>query len=88
MIVWHHLAGHHPADDADRRARWYTTKTQPSYHDILIKLRRVIIAAQYRADQAPEPTPQENQVIHLGLGRCGGVTANTSLGATAQALGE
>jgi DDE superfamily endonuclease len=67
VIVWYHLAGHHPAVVTDRRARarWYVTKTQPSYHDMLAKLRRVLIAAQYRADQAPEPTPQEIQTIRL-----------------------
>lgn len=67
MIVWYHLTGHHPTVVADRRtrARWYTTKTHPSYQDMLAKLRRVLIAAQYRADQAPEATPQEIQDIRL-----------------------
>jgi hypothetical protein len=67
VIVWYHLAGHHPAVVTDRRARarWYTTKTHPSYQDMLIKLRRVLITAQYRADQAPEPTPEEIQAIRL-----------------------
>jgi hypothetical protein len=63
VIVWYHLAGHHPAVVTDRRAqaRWYTSKTHPSYQDMLVKLRRVLIAAQYCANQAPEPTPQESR---------------------------
>jgi hypothetical protein len=40
-------------------ARWYTTKTHPSYHDMLTKLRRVLIAAQYRADLAGDLTPEQ-----------------------------
>lgn len=32
---------------------------------MLIKLRRVLIAAQYRADPAPEPTPEHTQAIPL-----------------------
>lgn len=61
VIVWYHLAGHHPTVVTDRRARarWNTTKTHPSYQDMLVKLRGVLIAAQYRVDPAPELTPQE-----------------------------
>jgi hypothetical protein len=51
--------------DRRARARWYATKTHPSYQDMLIKLRRVLIAAQYRADPPREPTPQEMQAIRL-----------------------
>jgi len=32
---------------------------------MLTKLRRVLIAAQYRVDSAPQPTPQEIQAIRL-----------------------
>jgi len=32
---------------------------------MLTKLRRVLIAAQYRVDPAPRPTPQEIQAIRL-----------------------
>ena len=67
VVIWYHLAGHSPKVIAEHRnrARWYTTKTHPSYHDMLIKLRRVLIATQYRADQAPEPTPEQIQTIRL-----------------------
>jgi hypothetical protein len=42
--------GHAPDDVTSHRtrARWYTTKTEPSYDDMAIKLRRVIIVARLR----------------------------------------
>jgi hypothetical protein len=48
-IVWYALHGHSPTDVAEHRARapWYRTKTSPSTADMLAKLRRTIIAAQY-----------------------------------------
>jgi DDE superfamily endonuclease len=48
-IIWYALYGHSPTDVADHRARapWYRTKATPSTADMLAKLRRTIIAAQY-----------------------------------------
>ena len=48
VTVWYALYGHCVDDVAGRRAqaRWYTTKAQPSYDDMTVKLRRVIIAAR------------------------------------------
>jgi hypothetical protein len=67
VIIWYHLAGHHPTvvTEHRRRARWYATKTHPSYHDMLIKLRRVLIAHEYRADPYADPTPEQIQAIRL-----------------------
>ena len=67
VIVWYHVAGHSPTvvSDHRERARWYTTKTHPSYLDMLIKLRRVLIAAQYCADFPAELTSEEIQAIRL-----------------------
>ena len=45
---WYVLHGH-ASDDVTAhraRARWHTTKAEPSYDDMAVKLRRVIIAAQ------------------------------------------
>jgi len=39
--------------------RWYTTTTEPSYDDMTIKLRRVIIAARFRSPCPKQATPQE-----------------------------
>ncbi|HEX5296109.1 MAG TPA: transposase [Streptosporangiaceae bacterium] len=64
---WYATAGHHPADAADHRARapWYASKTQPSTADMAAKLRRVIIAARFKASRPDQPTPEEIRVIRL-----------------------
>jgi hypothetical protein len=48
-IIWYAASGHHPDVVAEHRARspWYLSKTTPSFADMLAKLRRVIIAAQF-----------------------------------------
>ena len=64
---WYATAGHDPADVAGHRARapWYTTKAQPSTADMAAKLRRVIIAARFKATRPDQPTPEEIRVIRL-----------------------
>jgi len=60
-IIWYALSGHNPSDVAEHRARspWYLTKTTPSFADMLAKLRRVIIAAQYHPGRGCNPQPEE-----------------------------
>jgi SRSO17 transposase len=60
-ILWYTLNGHHPDIVAEHRARapWYLSKANPSVADMLAKLRRTIIAAQYQPRHAATPTPQE-----------------------------
>jgi DDE superfamily endonuclease len=60
-ILWYALCGHHPDVVAEHRARapWYLSKANPSVADMLAKLRRTIIAAQYQPRHAGAPTPQE-----------------------------
>lgn len=60
-IVWYTLHGHHPDDVAEHRARapWYRSKANPSTADMLAKLRRVIIADQYRPEPHHAPTATE-----------------------------
>ncbi len=60
-ITWYTLHGHHPDDIAEHRARapWYLSKVNPSSADMLAKLRRVIIANQYRPERHRSPTPPE-----------------------------
>jgi hypothetical protein len=50
---------------ADHRAqaRWYTTKTEPSYDDMTVKLRRVIIAARFRSPCPEQANPQETRAV-------------------------
>jgi hypothetical protein len=64
---WYATAGHDPADVAGHRARapWYTTKAQPSTADMAAKLRRVIIAARFKASRPDQPTPEEISVLRL-----------------------
>ena len=65
--VWYATAGHDHGDiDACRaRAPWYTSKAQPSTADMAAKLRRVIIAAKFRASRPDQPTLEEIHAIRL-----------------------
>lgn len=64
-VLWYACAGHAPADAAEHRsrARWYTTKTEPSFDDMTVKLRRVIIAARFRPQAHHQATPQETRAV-------------------------
>ncbi len=64
-ILWYAASGHHPdvVTEHRQRAPWYLTKTTPSFADMLAKLRRVIIAAQFQPEQARTPTPAEIQQV-------------------------
>jgi hypothetical protein len=65
VVLWYATAGHHPDDAAQRRraAPWYTTKTHPAYHDMITKLRRVLIAARFHATNPHQPTHQEIRAV-------------------------
>ena len=64
-ICWYALHGHHPDDIAERRARapWYLSKTNPSFADMLAKLRRIIIADQYSPGRLRAPYQQKITAI-------------------------
>jgi hypothetical protein len=49
VICWYALYGHDPADVTDRAIAqpWYQTKTEPSFEDMIGKLRKTLIAARY-----------------------------------------
>jgi len=66
-ITWYATAGHDPADVTEHRNRapWYREKTQPSTADMHGKLRRVLIAARFKATHPDQPTPEEIRVIRL-----------------------
>jgi SRSO17 transposase len=61
-ILWYALHGHHPADVAAHRARapWYQTKANPSFADMLAKLRRAIVAAQFSPGRLRAPERRKN----------------------------
>jgi DDE superfamily endonuclease len=60
-MVWYARHGHHPQDVNDRASLspWYATKTEPAFEDMLIKLRRTLIAARFSPTRAAQPTPAE-----------------------------
>ena len=66
-VTWYATAGHDPADLHERRALapWYTSKAEPATADMAAKLRRVIIAARFKASRPDQPTPQEIAVLRL-----------------------
>ena len=66
-VTWYATAGHDPADLHERRtlAPWYTTKAEPATSDMAAKLRRVIIAARFKASRPDQPTPQEISTLRL-----------------------
>jgi len=49
IVIWYTRHGYDPADIDDRRAEqpWYRTKAEPAFEDMLIKLRRTLIAARF-----------------------------------------
>jgi hypothetical protein len=66
-VLWYTTAGYHPDDITDRRAQapWYASKSQPSTLDMIIKLRRVLLATQNRPAQPDQPTPEEIHTLRL-----------------------
>jgi hypothetical protein len=64
-ITWYTLHGHHPDDVAEHRARapWYLSKTNPSFADMIAKLRRTIIADQYSPGRLRAPYQQKITAI-------------------------
>jgi winged helix-turn-helix protein/DDE family transposase len=65
VTVWYALHGHAPDEVTGHRARarWYTTKTELSYDDMTVKLRRVIITARFRGPCPEQATPQETRAV-------------------------
>jgi hypothetical protein len=49
VIVWYALHGYHPDDIAARRLAepWYESTTEPSFEDMIAKLRKTLIAARF-----------------------------------------
>jgi hypothetical protein len=66
VICWYTWHGHHPADITDRRQRepWYTTKAEPSFEDMIAKLRRTMIAARFLPKRPAHATPEQIHAVH------------------------
>jgi hypothetical protein len=59
VITWYALYGYDPADVTDRAIAqpWYRTKTEPSFEDMILKLRKTIIAARFTTVTPGQPDP-------------------------------
>jgi hypothetical protein len=59
VTVWYTLHGHHPDDVLARRLAepWYQTKTEPSFEDMIIKLRKTLIVARFSPVRAGQVDP-------------------------------
>jgi len=66
VYCWYTRYGHHPDDVTARRAAapWYTTKTEPSFADMLATLRRTIIAARFLPEWPAQPTLEQITAVH------------------------
>jgi len=65
VVLWYARHGHDPADIDDRRAAqpWNRTKTEPAFEDMLIKLRRVLIAARFSGSHPAQPTGDQIRAV-------------------------
>jgi len=65
VITWYARHGHDPADITARRQAqpWYTAKTEPSFEDMLTKLRRVLIAVRISGGSPAHPEPGQIQAV-------------------------
>jgi hypothetical protein len=65
IIVWHTRHGTDTVTTRRAEAPWYRTKTQPSYLDMIVQLRRTMIAARILGHSRDQPTPQQIHDVHL-----------------------
>ena len=65
IVVWYARHGYDPADIDARRddQPWYGEKTEPAFEDMLVKLRRVMIAARFSAASSAQPTSDEIRAV-------------------------
>jgi DDE superfamily endonuclease len=80
VTVRYATAGHSPADTPDRRsrARWYTTKTEPSFDDMTTKLRRRPDRRQISALTPPPGNTRRSPDRPRSLGRRRNLTTKTA----------
>ena len=59
VIAWYALYGYDPADVTDRAIAqpWYRTKTEPSFEDMITKLRKTLIATRFTPVTTGQPDP-------------------------------
>jgi hypothetical protein len=66
-VTWYATADRTTADLQERRRNspWYTSKAEPSTSDMTALLRRVLIAARFKAPRPDQPTREELHAIRL-----------------------
>ena len=59
VVIWYALHGHHPDDALARRLAqpWYPIKTEPSFEDMITKLRKTLIVARFTPNSPGQPNP-------------------------------
>jgi hypothetical protein len=67
VTLWYAEHGHHRDDAQERRRQrpWYTTKQDPSFEDMIAKLRRVLIYARISSVATGQASPAETHAYHL-----------------------
>ena len=65
VIIWYARHGHDQSDIDARRAAepWYPAKNEPAFEDMLIKLRRTLIAARISGGSAADPEPAQIRAV-------------------------
>ena len=65
IVIWYTRHGYDPTDIDARRddQPWYGEKTEPAFEDMLIKLRRTLIAARFSAAGPAQPTTDEIRAV-------------------------
>jgi DDE superfamily endonuclease len=65
IVLWYARYGYDPADIDDRRAAqpWYRSKTEPAFEDMVIKLRRTLIAARFSGSRPAQPTSDQIRIV-------------------------
>jgi hypothetical protein len=60
VIVWYAVSGYHCEDVTARRREqpWYDSKTEPSFEDMIVKLRKTLIAARFSAVSPGQSNPE------------------------------
>ena len=61
VVIWYARHGYDRSDIKHRRAAepWYPGKTEPTFEDMLTKLRRVLITARISRGSAAQPGPAQ-----------------------------
>jgi len=61
VICWYARHGHHPDDITARRLAepWYDSKTEPSFEDMITKLRKTLIVARFTPVRAGQTDPDQ-----------------------------